>query len=228
MTVDGVLAGENAVLVPVDTDNLTDRAFEQLRAAITSKALEPGARLTEAGLAERLRVSKTPVREALLRLREIGLIEPDGRRGGRVVQPSRAAYADMYDVREALEVHSAMLAADRAEPAERSAIASAAESSYAGAKAGEPERFRAADSAFHESVARAAHSPRLLAQIRNCVDLIAIVRERDFPGGGASIECAEAHVAIAGAIAAGDGESAAQLMRTHVRYVRDVTLDEMA
>lgn len=227
MNEDGSSVKTAVALAPVETDNLTDRVFEQLRAAITSKTLEPGARLTEVKLAEDLNVSKTPVREALLRLREIGLIEPDGRRGGRVVKQSQAAYAEMHDVREALEVHAAMVAASRAEPAERDAITSAAKESFDGAKAGKRSVFRAGDIRFHEAVARATHNPRLITQIRNCVDLIAIVRERDMPGGGTSVECGQAHLAIAEAIAGEDGALAAELMRAHVRFVRDATLSAM-
>lgn len=211
-------------LVPVETANLTDRVFEQLRAAIVAKTLEPGGRVTEAKLAADLRVSKTPVREALLRLREIGLIEPDGRRGGRVVGPSRSSYAELHDVREALEVHAAMVAAERAVPAERGAITDAAQRSHHGAQAGSLEVFHTFDALFHASIARATHNQRLIRHLGNCEDLVAMLRERDFPRGGASIACGEAHLAIATAIGDGDAGAAAELMRAHVRYARDVTL----
>jgi GntR family transcriptional regulator, rspAB operon transcriptional repressor len=219
---------EARVLQPVDVDNLADRVFEQIRAAITSKTLEPGARLTEVRLAADLNVSKTPVREALLRLRELGLIEPDGRRGGRVVQPSKASYGQMHEIREALEVYAALVASDRAEGADRRAIRGHAQESYEGAQAGDVQLFRTADAAFHEAIANATRNPRLITQIRNAVDLIAALRERDFPHGGASIQCGAAHVAIADAIVGGDGPTAAELMRVHVRYVRDITLSQMA
>jgi GntR family transcriptional regulator, rspAB operon transcriptional repressor len=218
---------EARVLQPVDVDNLADRVFEQIRSAITSKTLEPGARLTEVGLAADLNVSKTPVREALLRLRELGLIEPDGRRGGRVVQPSRSSYAQMHEVREALEVYAALMASDRAGEADHRAIRDAAQESNEGARVGDVQRFRTADAAFHEAIARATGNPRLMTQIRNAIDLIAALRERDFRHGGASIRCGAAHIAIADAIEGGDGPAAAELMRAHVRYVRDITLSQM-
>ena len=87
--------------------NLVDLVFEQVRAAILDKSLAPGLRVTEAGLAKHLNVSKTPVREALLRLRQIGLIEDDGRRGGRVIAPSQIAIEHAFEVREALEAFTA-------------------------------------------------------------------------------------------------------------------------
>jgi DNA-binding GntR family transcriptional regulator len=211
-------------LSPVQMDNLTDRVFEQIRLAITTKVFPPGARLTEARLAEDLNVSKTPVREAFVRLREIGLIEPDSRRGGRVVQPSGAIVAAMYEVREALEVHAALLAAERADPAAKAIIEDAAARSLAGARADDRDAFGTADIAFHEAVAASTNNDRLQVLVRNSLDLIASVRQRDFEHIEASRACAEAHVAVADAISRGDGPAATEHMRAHVRKVRDMVL----
>ncbi|HEY1347140.1 MAG TPA: GntR family transcriptional regulator, partial [Streptosporangiaceae bacterium] len=68
-------------------ESLTQIVYQTLRDAIISKRLLPGERVSEASLARQLRVSKTPVREALLRLQAIGLVEADGARGGRIVRP---------------------------------------------------------------------------------------------------------------------------------------------
>jgi DNA-binding GntR family transcriptional regulator len=222
------LPAHTPTLSPIQTDNLTDRVFEQIRSAITTKVFPPGARLTEAKLAEDLNVSKTPVREAFVRLREIGLIEPDGRRGGRVVQPSRATIAEMYEVREALEVQVALLAAERAGPQAKAIIKGAAARSLAGAEADDRHAFGTADLTFHEAVAASAQNDRLEVLVRNSLDLIAAVRQRDFEHIEASRECAEAHVAVADAIARGDGPAAAEHMRAHVRYVRDMVLAQIS
>jgi DNA-binding GntR family transcriptional regulator len=214
-------------LSPVQTDNLTDRVFEQIRSAITSKVFRPGARLTEAKLAEDLNVSKTPVREAFVRLREIGLIEPDGRRGGRVVQPSRATIGEMYEVREALEVQAALLTAERAGRRVKAMIKDAAARSLLGAEAADREAFGAADRAFHETIAASTQNERLAVLVRNSFDLILAVRMRDFEHVEASRSCAKAHVAIAGAISRADGPAAAELMRAHVRDVREMVLAQI-
>jgi DNA-binding GntR family transcriptional regulator len=211
-------------LAPVRTDNLTDRVFEQIRSAITTKIFPPGARLTEAKLAEDLNVSKTPVREAFVRLREIGLIEPDGRRGGRVVQPSRTTIAEMYEVREALEVQAARLAAERADTQARECIARTAARSLTGARADDRNAFQIADLSFHEAIAASTRNDRLETLVRNSLDLIAAVRQRDFEDVVASRRCAEAHVAIADAIARADAAAAAEHMREHVRHVCEMVL----
>lgn len=67
--------------------NLTDLVLDALRQSIVDQTLAPGQQVSEASLAKSLQVSKTPVREALLRLRHIGLVEPASR-GLRVVRPS--------------------------------------------------------------------------------------------------------------------------------------------
>ena len=214
-------------LSPIQTDNLTDRVFEQIRSAITTRVFPPGERLTEAKLAEDLNVSKTPVREALVRLREIGLIEPDGRRGGRIVQPSRATIAEMYEVREALEVQAALLAAERADSEAKAVIKAAARRSLEGAQADDRGAFRTADIAFHDAIAASTQNERLEILVRNSLDLILAVRTRDFEHVEASLSCSKAHVAIANAIARRDASAAADQMRTHVRHVRDLVLEQI-
>jgi DNA-binding GntR family transcriptional regulator len=211
-------------LRPVQTDNLTERVFEQIRSAITTKIFPPGARLTEAKLAEDLNVSKTPVREAFVRLREIGLIEPDGRRGGRVVQASRPTVAEMYEVREALEAHATRLAAERADPEAKARIARAAARSLTGAEADDRNAFQIADLSFHQAIAASTRNDRLETLVRNSLDLIAAVRQRDFSDVEASRRCAQAHVAIADAISRADVVTAAELMRDHVRHVCEMVL----
>src|SRR5437588_5950231 len=94
-------------------ESLTDVVYETIREAIINRVIAPGSRLTEAALADQLNVSKTPVREALLKLRQIGLVEPNGRRGGRVTLPSRSSIQHAYEARRALESFAAEIVAER-------------------------------------------------------------------------------------------------------------------
>lgn len=208
--------------------NLVDLVFEQVRAAILDKSLAPGLRVTEAGLAKHLNVSKTPVREALLRLRQIGLIEDDGRRGGRVIAPSQIAIEHAFEVREALEAFTAAAAAERATEDERASIAVAARQSLEGAEAGDRTAFSHWDGVFHERIASATANPRLMSLIDDTCALIATLRTRDLPHSGASVECARGHVAIATAIEARDATRAAGEMRAHLRKVKEYVLEALA
>src|SRR5207249_1759968 len=69
---------EAPLFLEVRPDSLTDAVYEAIRRGIIDRRLAPGSPVTEAALAEQLGVSKTPVREALLRLKDIGVIEPNG------------------------------------------------------------------------------------------------------------------------------------------------------
>ena len=114
------------VVLESKPESLTDVVYEAIRDAIINRVLGPGSRVTEAGLAAQLGVSKTPVREALLKLRQVGLIEPVGRRGGRIALPSRTSIRHAYETREALESHAARLAAERGASADLESISLAA------------------------------------------------------------------------------------------------------
>ena len=87
--------------------SLTTRVFAEIRDKIVDATLPPGSRVSESVLADQLRVSKTPVREALLRLRHIGLVEPSST-GLRVIQPSAKAIRDAYEFRAGVEAIAAL------------------------------------------------------------------------------------------------------------------------
>jgi GntR family transcriptional regulator, rspAB operon transcriptional repressor len=88
-------------------------AYERLREDIIQWRLEPGAALGEVELAARLGVSRTPIREALLRLTAEGLVSADGGRSATVSAVSMDHIRDLYELREALETQAARLAARR-------------------------------------------------------------------------------------------------------------------
>lgn len=218
---------ERPALAEVRNHNLSKLVFESIRAAIVDRTLAPGSRLTETKLAEELNVSKTPVREALVKLREVGLIEPDGRRGGRVIRPSRRTLEDTYDIREALEVFTARRAAEVATPEQRRGISDAAARSLEGARGGDLVMFSDNDNLFHQAITAVAANARLSEMVENAFALIVALRTRDLPDRDNSIECGEEHVAIAEAIAEGEPTVAGERMRSHVEHVRGFVLAQM-
>jgi DNA-binding GntR family transcriptional regulator len=208
-------------------ESLTDMVYDAIREAILNKTLPPGGRVAEASLAEQLNVSKTPVREALLKLREIGLVEEVGRRGWGVIRPSITAVNEAYGAREALEVFAARSVAEVGDAEDIEAIAVAAQRSRYGARAGDPEAFRRWDFEFHRGIARATKNEMLARMLENVFALIVTLRQRDLPHLEFSAECADAHVKIAEAIAAHDVELTGAAMRDHVRQVRRYVLDNL-
>ena len=92
---------------------LAERAYGRIREAIASLVLQPGQSLTEASISEWLGIGRMPVREALLRLREEGLVESVPRRGYYVSRISPEEAQEIYEMLEGLEGSAAKLAAQR-------------------------------------------------------------------------------------------------------------------
>src|SRR5215470_5955705 len=202
-------------------ESLTQIVYQTLRDAIISKRLPPGERVSEASLARQLRVSKTPVREALLRLQAIGLVEADGPRGGRIVRPSADLIRHIYEVRGSLEALAARLAAERGTPAQRSELIEFAAASLGAAQGQDIDGFRRHDGAFHDLLAAAPYLARL---IDNAYTLTGAARQRDVPSAAASVDCATGHMQIAEAVARGDGTAAAAEAAAHVEMVGQLVL----
>jgi len=205
-------------------ESLTQIVYQTLRDAIISKRLSPGERVSEASLARQLAVSKTPVREALLRLNTIGLIEADGSRGGRIVRPSAELIQNIYEVRGSLESLAAQLAASRATQAQRSQMLELATASLTAARKGDVDGFRRHDELFHDVLARACANSYLARLIDNAYALTSAARQRDVPSAGDTVDCAAGHVQIAEAVARGDSAAAAAAAAAHVAMVGQLVL----
>ncbi|HEX3789883.1 MAG TPA: GntR family transcriptional regulator [Pseudonocardiaceae bacterium] len=203
--------------------SLSDIAFDRIRNAIVQRSLEPGTRVSESMLGEMLQVSKTPVREALLRLCHVGLVEPTTR-GLRVVLPNRDIIRDAYEVRTGLESVAAKLAAERADDPQRLVIVEAARKSLESARKGDPEAFAEWDMSFHTSVAEAAGNKLLTKAVGDSIVLAFTLRSRDVLTSDDSVHCGRQHVALAKAIKAGEAEQAAQQMFTHITEVAKFVL----
>jgi DNA-binding GntR family transcriptional regulator len=208
-------------------ESLTDMVFEAIRDAIVSKALPPGSQVSEASLAAQLSVSKTPVRETLLRLRHAGLVEPDGR-SLRVILPSPDTIRDAFELRSGLEQAATRHAAERATEAERGWILECAESSLTAARAGRSAEFRSRDHDFHWALAEAAHNTLVARAVEDVLLLTSALRARDVPATGDSVSCAAEHVRIADAVRDGDAETAVRGMAEHLEHVLSIVLIGLA
>ncbi|TCP50030.1 GntR family transcriptional regulator [Tamaricihabitans halophyticus] len=212
--------------LPARPGNLTDLVLAALQRAIIEQQLPPGQQVSEASLADSLQVSKTPVREALLRLRHIGLVETADR-GLRVTMPSASRTRYAYELRAGLERSAATLAAERCSDAELVTVAEAAQNSLEHALHGDADGFRACDLAFHQSVCEAARNPLLEQAVRDALLLTGALRARDVPISGDSVGCAREHLAVSDALAERDGHAAGRAMYAHVQHVMRIVLDAL-
>jgi GntR family transcriptional regulator, rspAB operon transcriptional repressor len=209
--------------IALRAETLSEQVYATLRDAVISSRLPPGERLTEAGLAKQLAVSKTPVREALLRLEHVGLVESDGRRA-YVVEPSAEAIREAYELRMALETEAALRATSRVSEDALREIAARAEESSEAAGRGDQLAFADLDRRFHLAIAAGAHNRRLLLALEDALDLVSALRSRDAPVD-ANPEYAAHHMAIARAMADRDEARVRARLREHLAAVRDLVLE---
>ena len=220
-------------LRPSEGSSLVDAVIERLEELIFG-GLEPGEALPSEGqLAEALAVSRLTVREATRTLAARGLLEISKGRRPRVAAPNGAvvgdffksavrrdprAMLDLLEVRRALEVHIAALAARRATNGD---IADMEMSIQAMRAAGdESEAFHAADVRFHENLAAASGNRLLVFLIEALAEPLRESRLRSFAGhrarGGGIDDVIQQHQTILDAVKTRNPKSAAQAMRSHL------------
>jgi GntR family transcriptional regulator, transcriptional repressor for pyruvate dehydrogenase complex len=219
----------DASLQPIPRSPLYEQVVERLREFINAQQLRPGDRLmSERELAERLGVSRTSVRQALTALRVLGLVEikhGDGvylLRSPHDVIPSLASeivgsevdHPMIWEVREAIEVQAARLAARRRSKADLRAMRAALdlmETAIAGGDDGIQE-----DRRFHTAIVEAAGNPLLRQLTEQLADVIDRTSQASLTLAGRPRVSLEAHRAILAAIEAQDEAAAAEEMRQHV------------
>lgn len=209
-------------------DSVSELAYDAIVDAIVSGSLPPGVQLSEATLADQLQVSKTPVREALLRLREVGLIDDRYLRGNRVVERTSELARQAYDVRATLESGIARLAAERTDDARARLLVDAAQLSLDAARRNDVGAFQDADRHFHVLAAEVAGSERLARLSENASLLTRVMRRRFAPTKSDATTCGRAHVQIAAAIRRRDQSAAAGAAFAHVKFVWSLVERELA
>jgi GntR family transcriptional regulator, transcriptional repressor for pyruvate dehydrogenase complex len=221
-------------LEPVDRTSVVGSVIEQLEGLIFG-GFEPGEALPSEGkLAEALGVSRLTVREATRTLAARGLLEITQGRRPRVAAPNGAligdffklavrrdprALLDLLDVRRALEVHNAVLAASRATKGDIADMEMSI--NVMRASENESEAFHAADVRFHENLAAASGNRMLVFLIEAFADPLRESRLRSFAGhrarGGGIEDVIQQHQAILDAVKDRSPKAAAEAMRYHLR-----------
>ena len=150
--------------------SLTERVYRLLRSEILTCALEPGRELSEAELAARFNVSKTPVREALATLRSEGLVRTFPRRGYQVAPITFGDMNELFELRTILEAGAAELACDRITEDELANLNALADVVYDRAEQPSLQRFIEANRDFHTAIGRASGNDRLQGQLVKTID----------------------------------------------------------
>jgi DNA-binding GntR family transcriptional regulator len=194
-----------------------DEAYRQIRGLIAEGALPPGAPLREEELAARCGVSRTPVREALLRLEREYLIRRSEGARSFVADWSLDDIAEMFTLRAMLEGHAAARAATRFEAGALARLRDLNDRLGAAVAAGDTEGFLAANRAFHDLVLETAQSPRLAAMIGALVEQPVVRRTAVRYGTHELGQSHAEHAALIEAFARRDAGWAESVMTGHIR-----------
>ena len=146
---------------------LRDVVFNTLRQAILTGELKPGERLMEIHLANRLGVSRTPIREAIRKLELEGLVTMIPRRGAEVAQITEKSLQDVMEVRRALDALSVELACERITEKELQQLKDACEHFESATETKDPRKIAQADVALHDIIVEAARNQRLVQMVNN-------------------------------------------------------------
>ena len=202
-----------------------DMAYNAIEAMISTLQLEPGSPVVEAELGEKIQLGRTPVREALLRMVSIGLIEQQPRRGLLVSNIDLAEHLDVIQTRRVLEQLIAQCSARRATSAQRKDLVLRAEKMVQAAERGKLDAYMAAD---HELDLVNHAACRNASAVTAVTPLIVQCRRfwYAYQHEGDIAEAARAHRALAQAIASGDegaaASGAAQLMDYLEQFARKI------
>jgi len=202
---------------------MADRAYVALEENIVTLKLAPGTVLSEAWLTESLEIGRTPVREALQRLANEGLVNIMPRRGVQVSEINLSQQLQLLDTRRVLERLIATRGAEKRTQEQASAFATLADSFAETAKSGDDAEFMRLDNAFNHLLleacqnAFAAHSLRMMQGLSRRFWFLHYKQFLDLP------LCAQLHECIARAIAQGDAQAAANASDALIAYIEDFT-----
>ena len=159
--------GTNFELNMNDFLPLRDVVFNTLRQAILRGELQPGERLLEIHLANKLGVSRTPIREAMRKLELEGLVLMIPRKGAVVAEITEKSLRDVLEVRKALEELAVKLACEKIQDEEIDELKAAAKEFENALKSGDVTVFAEADVKFHDIIYRTTDNQRLIQLLYN-------------------------------------------------------------
>ena len=208
--ISGLTIEENAYLP------LRDVVFQTLRQAILKGELQPGERLMEIKLAERLGVSRTPIREAIRKLELEGLVIMIPRKGAAVANITEKDTKDVLEVRRTLEMFAVEVACDRITPEQLVQLKEAAKAFEASKGSMDLIRIAETDMNFHEIIYEATQNERLVQMLNNLRENMYRYRIEYLKDPNYYDSLVREHQAILDAVENGCKEKARVCMRDHI------------
>lgn len=208
--------------------SLTDQTVAAIRQAVRSGALQPGQLYSAYQIAAMLGVSRSPVREALMRLTEAGMVKLERNRGFRVVIPGPTDVAEIFQLRLLLEVPAARRAARQASADLVAGLRAELTQMRAAVLDHDEALFMRHDQHLHHLILSETGNSRMISLVDNLRDVTRILgastvdRSRDLD------TIANEHEPIIDAIAAGDVGAAGETMMYHVSHTGKLLVAQAA
>ncbi len=201
---------------------LGEVVFDYLRNAILSGELKPGERLMEVAIAEKLGVSRTPVREAIRKLEKEKFVIMIPRKGAYVADLTKKDILEVLEIRKELEGFAAQLAASRMEPEELEKLGTILEDFNTCLEDMDKKRMIEVDNAFHSTIFDASKNSRLMHMIYDLHDQFQRFRLIYFSEFNNFKEIQASHIKIYEALSAKDEKGARREAEAHVDLIREL------
>lgn len=202
---------------------LRDVVFNTLRQAIITGEFAPGERLMEIALANRLGVSRTPVREAIRKLELEGLVVMIPRKGAEVARITEKDLRDVLEVRTSLEELAAELAAERMNEESKENIEKALKEFEKAIESGDNAAIADSDMDFHDTIFDATGNARLIQILNNLREQMYRYRLEYIKDTEYHAALLKEHKELAKAMFAGKKEEARNIMKKHL-YNQEMTV----
>ena len=206
---------------------LRDVMFNTLRRAILRGELKPGERLMEIQLANKLGVSRTPIREAIRKLELEGLVLMVPRKGAEVAEITEKNLRDVLEVRCALEELAVQLACDRIDPERMPQLLDAAAHFRDILGTADITELGEADEAFHDVIFQATDNRRLIQLLNNLREQMYRYRIEYLKKKECYPQLLEEHAAIIQAIREHDKAKATEITVQHINNQVDTVVDTL-
>jgi DNA-binding GntR family transcriptional regulator len=211
----------------IERKTLHQRAYETLLRLIAQGVLAPGDQLDEQTLAARLGISRTPVRAAIARLTQEGLVVNLPYRGTFVRRFSALEIDGLYEVRAALEALAARKAAERMTAEQLDDIRAILDECQAALEHGDYPAYGEADARFHRALADAAGNPTLVDLLESLRLRVQVLRDLANRDPALRERTATERRLILEALERRDGDAAARLLTAHIDSVRRMALQQL-
>lgn len=214
--------------LPAQADSLANQAAASIRRAVRDGSLQPGELYSAYQIADYLGVSRSPVRDALMRLAEAGMVVFERNRGFRIVIPGPKDIVDVFQMRMLLEVPAARWAATHGTPELLTRLEEEFSQMLSAAARRAEGLFMQHDQIFHALIIAATGNGRIVKQVDHLRDTTNLLGASTVGRSRGLEDIAAEHLPILRAIQANDAVTAGEVMASHIANTGRLLVEQAA